>query len=106
MPARPPARRRARGTGSSVGFLADVRRMNVALTRARRSLWVIGHRGTLEGCPPWRDLLGHCRWDVLALALPDRCSALLQPAPLPSSWQERLPCAWKTPGCVHESYIA
>ncbi|GAB4823482.1 hypothetical protein N2152v2_010528 [Parachlorella kessleri] len=52
---------RARGSGSSVGFLADVRRMNVALTRARRSLWVIGHSGTLEGSPPWRDLLKHCQ---------------------------------------------
>lgn len=44
-----------------MGFLSDVRRMNVALTRARRSLWVIGHSGTLEGCAPWRDLLRHCR---------------------------------------------
>ncbi|THH12551.1 hypothetical protein EW146_g7587 [Bondarzewia mesenterica] len=32
----------------NVGFLADVRRMNVALTRARASLFVLGHSPTLE----------------------------------------------------------
>ena len=37
-----------------MGFLSDVRRMNVALTRARRSLWIIGHSQTLSGCQPWQ----------------------------------------------------
>ena len=44
-----------------MGFLADVRRMNVAVTRARRSLWIVGHSRTLEGCPPWKALLEHCK---------------------------------------------
>lgn len=35
--------------------------MNVALTRARRSLWVVGHSATLSGCQPWQELLEHCR---------------------------------------------
>ncbi|KDQ62427.1 hypothetical protein JAAARDRAFT_121642 [Jaapia argillacea MUCL 33604] len=32
----------------SVGFLSDIRRMNVALTRAKSSLFVLGHIPTLE----------------------------------------------------------
>jgi hypothetical protein len=31
----------------------DVRRMNVALTRARRALWVIGHADALSTNPDW-----------------------------------------------------
>ncbi len=37
-----------------IGFLADVRRLNVALTRARRGLIVIGSKSTLMNNPTWR----------------------------------------------------
>jgi hypothetical protein len=38
---------RSAGRNSSVGFLADFRRLNVALTRARRLLVLVGHAATL-----------------------------------------------------------
>ena len=39
---------RAHSRRSGVGFLSDVRRMNVGLTRAQRSLWILGHGSTLR----------------------------------------------------------
>jgi hypothetical protein len=42
-----------------VGFLADVRRLNVALTRARRKVLIVGDSATLGGHPFYRDLLNY-----------------------------------------------
>ncbi|MFL5865176.1 MAG: C-terminal helicase domain-containing protein, partial [Solirubrobacteraceae bacterium] len=39
-----------------IGFLADVRRTNVALTRARRKLLVVGDSATLSALPFYRRL--------------------------------------------------
>jgi hypothetical protein len=39
-----------------IGFLADVRRTNVALTRARRKLLVVGDSATLSALPFYREL--------------------------------------------------
>jgi superfamily I DNA and/or RNA helicase len=40
-----------------IGFLKDVRRMNVALTRARRGLIVIGDSATIGSAPFYQELL-------------------------------------------------
>jgi DNA replication ATP-dependent helicase Dna2 len=41
-------------------FLADARRLNVALTRAQRKLILLGDRARLGGAPLLRDLIRHC----------------------------------------------
>ena len=48
---------RTEGRGRGVGFLADTRRMNVALTRARTGLVVVGSEAALAGNPHWRGLI-------------------------------------------------
>ncbi len=42
-----------------IGFLSDERRMNVALTRARRKLIVIGDSATIGGHPFYGRLLSY-----------------------------------------------
>ncbi|QBM87298.1 senataxin [Metschnikowia aff. pulcherrima] len=41
----------------SVGFLSDVRRMNVALTRARTTLWILGNKSSLRRDRVWNKLI-------------------------------------------------
>ncbi len=47
------------GRRSGIGFLSDVQRMNVALTRAKHFLFVITRCRTIHVNPYWRDLIGH-----------------------------------------------
>lgn len=44
---------------NSIGFLSDERRMNVALTRAKRSLWIVGDSDVLKANPVWKKLVDH-----------------------------------------------
>ncbi|KAG9005433.1 DEAD-box type RNA helicase [Tulasnella sp. JGI-2019a] len=47
---------------NNVGFLADVRRMNVAITRARSSLYILGHAATLERSDHvWKQIVQDAR---------------------------------------------
>lgn len=49
-----------RAAGSrGIGFLSDVRRMNVALTRAKHFLFVIARCESIRVNPYWRDLVDH-----------------------------------------------
>ncbi|WP_086119817.1 AAA domain-containing protein [Hydrogenophaga sp. IBVHS2] len=42
-----------------IGFLSDIRRMNVGMTRARRKLLLVGDSSTLGAHPFFRELLAH-----------------------------------------------
>lgn len=51
-----------RAAGShGIGFLSDVRRMNVALTRAKHFLFVIARCKSVVVNPYWKDLVDHAR---------------------------------------------
>ena len=45
------------GTRPGIGFLADIRRMNVALTRAKRALWIVGRCDVLRHSEVWGSLV-------------------------------------------------
>jgi superfamily I DNA and/or RNA helicase len=44
-------------TENKIGFLSDIRRMNVAMTRARKKLVVIGDSATLSQLPFYADFI-------------------------------------------------
>jgi len=46
-------------TEGRIGFLSDIRRMNVAMTRARKKLVVIGDSGTLSRLPFYEDFIAY-----------------------------------------------
>lgn len=44
-------------SASSIGFLSDIRRMNVGITRAKSSLWILGNSNSLSKGEYWKKLI-------------------------------------------------
>ena len=49
------------GAAKGIGFLSDIRRMNVALTRAKFGLFVVGKSTALLNNPHWGALVNHAK---------------------------------------------
>lgn len=56
-------------SSNSIGFVADARRMNVALTRARLSLWILGNARTLQKNSNWAALVKDAKERNLVLSV-------------------------------------
>ncbi len=60
-----------RAAGSNgIGFLSDVRRMNVALTRSKHFLFVIANTRSITVNPYWKDLVEHARETEAVIQVP------------------------------------
>ena len=52
---------RGDASGGGIGFLSDYRRMNVAITRPKHFLMVVGNAGALRHDQNWGDMLSHLK---------------------------------------------
>ncbi|OAG29258.1 regulator of nonsense transcripts 1 [Nematocida displodere] len=59
-----------------IGFLSDTRRMNVALTRAKKMLIVLGNASLLAKNPAWNSFIRHCQETNQCFTLPELTSLL------------------------------
>jgi len=50
-----------RSGSSGLGFVNDVRRLNVAITRARHAFFLVGSASTLENSQVWMALIADAR---------------------------------------------
>ncbi|ETV98167.1 hypothetical protein, variant 2 [Aphanomyces invadans] len=66
-----------------VGFLNDIRRMNVALTRAKFACYVLGSEAALQNSKPWAALLDHARVTGCLVHVPNPQENLFTLVPQP-----------------------
>jgi predicted DNA helicase len=53
----------------NIGFLSDLRRLNVAITRAKRKLIIIGNKDTLKTNPTYERLVNFCEDEKLLVKI-------------------------------------
>jgi len=53
--------RNDKNADNNIGFLKEKQRLNVAITRARNALWIVGHADTLRGDSEWEQLLNYMK---------------------------------------------
>ena len=81
-----------RASGSTgIGFLSDVRRMNVALTRAKHFLFVIARVESIVQNPYWKDLVEHARDTHAVVHVPATRVGKSLDFGMVSSWQSEQP---------------
>uniref|UniRef100_A0A6N2NG14 DNA2/NAM7 helicase-like C-terminal domain-containing protein n=1 Tax=Salix viminalis TaxID=40686 RepID=A0A6N2NG14_SALVM len=68
-------------SSSSIGFVVDVRRMNVALTRAKFSLWILGNARTLQTNRNWATLVKDAKERNLVISVKQPYESLFETAP-------------------------
>lgn len=77
-----------RAAGShGIGFLADVRRMNVAMTRAKHFLFMIARCKSVVVNPYWSDLVAHARETKAVVKVPMIGKGPNASFGAPSSWK-------------------
>lgn len=66
---------RAYNPRGNIGFVADARRLNVAITRARKALYICGHLDSLKDSDEWKALISdaYCRSKVRDISA--KCSS-------------------------------
>ena len=84
------------GAGKGIGFLSDVQRMNVALTRAKHFLFVIARKKSIMVNPYWRKLVGYAKSKNAIIQVPiiqkqhSKPAATLKSSLIKSPWRKKV----------------